>query len=135
MLRLIYCDNNSSYEELLEKEGSVSIPHRNLQNLAIEMYKVKNELAPMITANAFTTIPENHYDFRNHNGFRLPFARTVYHSTESISYLGPKIWDIVPTELKNAQSLNSFKKSIRKWIPNNCHCRLCKRYVDGVGFL
>ena len=46
-----------------------------------------------------------------------------------------RIWDIVPTDLNNTQSLNSFKKSIRKWIPNNCPCRLCKRYVGGVGFL
>ena len=97
--------------------------------------KVKNELAPMITANVFTTIPENHYNLRNYNGFRLPFSRTFYHGTECISYLGPKIWNIVPIELKNTQSLNSFKKSIRKWIPNSCPCRLCKSYVDGVGFL
>ena len=106
-----------------------------IYNLAIEICKFKNELAPMITANVFTTTPENHYNLRNYNGFRSPFARTVYHGTESMSYLGPKIWDIVPIELKNAQSLNSFKKSIRKWIPNNCPCRLSKRYVDGVGFL
>ena len=88
----------------------------------------------MIIANAFTTVPENHY-LSNYNGFRFPFARTVYHGTESISYLGPKVWAIVPIELKNAQSFNSFKKSIRKWILNNCPCRLCKRYVEGVGFL
>ena len=99
------------------------------------MYKGKNELAPMITANVFTTIPENHYNIRNYNVSRLSFARTVYHDTESISHLGPKIWDIAPTEIKNAQSLNSFKKSIRKWIPNNCPCRLCNRYVDGAGVL
>ena len=37
------------------------------------------------------------------------FGRTVYHGTGSISYLGPKIWDIVPIELKNVQSLNCFK--------------------------
>ena len=91
-LRLIYCDKNSSYEELLEKDGSVSIRHRNIQNLAIEIYKVKNELAPMTTANIFTAILQvYHYNLRNYNGFRLPFARTVYHDTESISYLGPKI--------------------------------------------
>ena len=67
--------------------------------------------------------------------FSLHFSRAVYHDTENISYLEPKIWDIVCIELKNTQSLNSFKKSIRKWKPNNCPCRLCKRYVDGVGFL
>ena len=124
-LKLIYSDKNSYYEELLEKDGSVCIHHRNIQNLAIEMYKVKNELAPIITANVFTRIPENHYNLRKYICFRLPFARTVYHGIESISYLGPKIWDIVPIELKNAQSLNVSKKSIRKWIPNSCPCRLC----------
>ena len=37
-----------------------------MQYLAIEMHKVKNELAPMITANVFTTILENHYNPRNY---------------------------------------------------------------------
>ena len=54
------------------------------------MYKVKNELAPMINANVFTTIHEKHCNLRNYNGFRLPFARTVYHGTQSIPHLGPK---------------------------------------------
>ena len=105
-LRLIYCDKNSSYEELLEKGWSASIHHRNVQNLAIKMYKVKNELASMITANVFTAIPKKR--LQSYNGFRLPFVRTVYHAIESVMYLGPQIWDIVTVELKNVQSLNSF---------------------------
>ena len=52
----------------------------------------------MITANVFTRMPENHYNFRHQSDFIVPFARTIYHGTESISYLGPKIWDIVPSE-------------------------------------
>ena len=60
-LRLIYCDKTSSYEELLGKDGSVSIYHRNMQSLAIEMYKVKNEFATTITANIFGTMPKNLY--------------------------------------------------------------------------
>ena len=61
-LRLIYCNKNSSYEELLEKDRSASIHHRDVQNSAIRMYKVKNELALMITANVFTTISKNCYN-------------------------------------------------------------------------
>ena len=41
------------------------------------MYKVKNELAPMITPNVFTTIPESHYNLHNYNGFRLPLVGSL----------------------------------------------------------
>ena len=39
-LRLIYNDKRSSFEDLLEKDNPVSIHHKNLQALAIEMFKV-----------------------------------------------------------------------------------------------
>ena len=48
-LRLIYSDKKSSCENLLEKESSVSIHHKNIQALAIEMFKVKHKLCPEIT--------------------------------------------------------------------------------------
>ena len=64
------------------------------------MYKLKNEIFPIITANVFTRMPENHYNFRHLSDLIVPFARTVYHGTENISYLGPKILDIVPSKLK-----------------------------------
>ena len=39
-LRLIYNDKQLTFEELLEKDDSVSIHIRNLQTLPIEMYKL-----------------------------------------------------------------------------------------------
>ena len=42
-LRIIYNDKQPSYEELLIKDGTVSIHHRNIQTLATEMFRVKNE--------------------------------------------------------------------------------------------
>ena len=44
-LRIVYKDSISSFAVLLEKSGSVSIHHRNLQALAIDIYKVLNNLS------------------------------------------------------------------------------------------
>ena len=41
-LRLIRNDKLSPYAELLEKDGSVSVHHRNIQSLAIEMLQIKH---------------------------------------------------------------------------------------------
>ena len=83
----------------------------------------------------FARETESHYNLRRCNDFRIPSIRTVYHGSENISFLGPKIWNILPDEIKQQTSLNSLKKSLKKWKPQDCPCRLCKVYVNGVGFL
>ena len=47
-LRITYSDRSSSFVDLLKKDNSVSIHHRNVQALATEMFKVKNNIAPEI---------------------------------------------------------------------------------------
>ena len=52
-LRVIYKDKNSNFENLLEKDNSVSIYYRNVQTLAIEMYKVASGTSPEIMNEIF----------------------------------------------------------------------------------
>ena len=134
-LRIVFSDKQSSFKTLLEKDSSVSIHNRNLQILATEMYKIKNNLSPPIIADLFEQRNEQHYNLRNWAQFSLPAIRTVYHGSESISFLGPKIWNMLPDKLKNANSLEVFKASIKSWKPENCPCRLCRLYVQNVGFI
>ena len=133
-LELIYNDKQSSYEELLIKDSTVSIHYRNIQTLATEMFKVKNEMSPEIICDIFTQRINNHYNLRHFNHFETPFVGTVCNGTESVSYFGPKIWDIVSEEHKTLNNLKSFKESIKNSVPLNCPCRLRKTYVHGVGF-
>ena len=45
-LRITYNDRTSTFEELLNKDNSVSIHHRNLQVLVTQLYQVKCNMAP-----------------------------------------------------------------------------------------
>ena len=44
-LRVVYRDRNSSFKDLLTKDNSVGIYHRYIQSLAIELFKVKENLS------------------------------------------------------------------------------------------
>ena len=78
---------------------------------------------------------DSHYNLRQILQFSRSLAKSVYHGSESISYLGPKIWHMQPDDYKTKQNLDTFKIRIKKWKPENCPCRLCKVYIDRVGFL
>ena len=52
-LRLVYSDKTSTFKELLDKDKSVSVLHKNIQLLATEIYKAVNGLAPTIMNSIF----------------------------------------------------------------------------------
>ena len=62
---------------MLLKDGSVSIHHENILNLANEMFEVKNHLSPEIVADTLFQQPQTQYYLRYHKDFRTP-SRSVY---------------------------------------------------------
>ena len=127
-LCIVYSDKTSSFEKPLETDRSVPIHIRNLQTLATEFFKESKDLAPTIFSE-ISSKRSVQYDLHHASEFSVPNAKSIFHGTESLSYLGPKIWDLVPKEIKELSSLSAFKKAIKKWKPQNCPCRLCKKYI------
>ena len=78
------------------------------------MYKIKNDLSPLIVIELFEQRNEQHYDLRKNSQYTTHPIRTVHHGSESICFLGPKIWNILPDRLKNANSIGAFKMQIKK---------------------
>ena len=132
-LRLIYNDKRSSFEDLLKKDNSVSIHHKNLQALAIEMFKVYTKTSPEIMQEVFQVKKQGNYNLRNQKKFVIPQVKSVNHGLESVRFLGPKIWENLPNDLKNKESADSFKTTIKRWKPESCQCRLCKTYFQNIG--
>ena len=73
------------------------------------MCKIKNDLSPLIVTDLFEQRNEQHYGLRKNSQFTISPTRTVCHELETISFLGPKIWNILPDRLKNANSIEAFK--------------------------
>ena len=111
-LRIVYNDHFSSFEELLSKEKSVTVHQRNLHTRATEMYKILNILFPGIMQDIFE-IKSNYYITRNAPPFSSRNIKTVKYGFQIISYMAPKIWGLVPKEMKQVTTLHEFKAKIK----------------------
>ena len=87
-LRVVYRDYNATFSKLFSKDKSVTTHQGNLQLLATETFKTKNELNPKIMEEIFTF--ENvDYNLRNNHVLKI-----VYYGTETLSNLSAKIWNL-----------------------------------------
>ena len=63
-LRIVYQDCASSFTKLLEKDNLTNILNRNIQLLAIKLFKVKNGLSPPFMNEIFVENAQHYYDLR-----------------------------------------------------------------------
>ena len=95
-----YNDKKSNFNELLVKDGSVSIHHQNLQKLVVEIFKVSRDLSPEIVNELFQFREQIRYELRQRSQVQIPLVHSVFIGTKSLKFLGPKIWALVPNETK-----------------------------------
>ena len=133
-LRIVFNDNISSFDELINKSGSVKVHHRNLQSLATEIYKALHNLSSPLMSELFQ-LTDKQYNLRQGKSLITNNIKTVNYGSETISNLAPKIWHLVPDKIKDTDSLNVFKHKIKSWIPPICPCKLCRPYIQHVGFI
>ena len=98
------------------------------------MYKTKNDLESKIMKDTFHFI-QKPYNLRNDPELQRRRNRTVYFGIESISSLTPRIWELIPSDIRSVNSVGIFKEKINFWTTDRCPCRLCKTYIGNVGFI
>ena len=59
-------------------------------------------------------VRQTHYNLRNCHHFTFPSINSVYHGSDSISNLGPRIWNLVPDRLKELNSISCIKNEIKR---------------------
>ena len=73
---------------------------------------------------------------RSGDTFERPNVDSVKKGDRSLRSFGPIVWnEMLPNKFKECKNLSEFKNSIKSWAPDNCHCELCKTYVQGLGYI
>ena len=86
-LRLVYQDYVTTFEDLLKKDNSLSFHHRNIHQVAIEMYKVKHDLCPSFMKEIFSH-KENDQGTRSGDTFERPHVDSVKKGDCSVLLFG-----------------------------------------------
>ena len=135
-LRTIHRDEHSTFDELLSRDNSVTIHHRNIRTLAVEMYKIQQGLSPEFMNDIFpkrelSKIESVAGNTRNQNHFYNPVnPKTISWGLEA---LRPKGMVCHPNDIKESSTLEKFKAIIKKWKPTDYPCKLCKIYIQSLG--
>ena len=75
------------------------------------------------------------YNLRSQTGFARNCVNTNKFGPNSLRYFASKVWSMVPLEIKNSESVEIFETKIRNWEPEDCHCYVCKTYINNLAFV
>ena len=99
------------------------------------MFEVSIGLNLEIVNKLFQFREQIPYELRQRLQFQIPWVHSVFNDTESLKFLCPKIWALIPNEMKQLESLGKFRNVIKQWKPTSCPCRRCKRSIHRIRFL
>ena len=99
-----------------------------------EVYKIVNSIASAIL-NSLFQFRCNTNNILNFQEIYTEKRKTVKYGTETVTYRAPFFWVTLHTKYKKAKYLDEFKSKIKPWKCNFCQFRLCKKYVQKLGFI
>lgn len=126
-LRLVVNDFGANYEEMCREEQQLKIHKKCIKQVAVQMFKIKRNISPQYLQSLFTN-RETHYNMRDNNQFIIPHFNTVNYGKKSLNYYGAKLWSYIPIEIKESNSLASFKSAVTTWLGN-------LDVIDNIDFL
>ena len=84
------------------------------------MFKVSRGLNPETVNELFQFREQISYKLRQRLQFQIAWVHSLFSGTESLKFLGPKIWALVPNELKKSESLEKSRNAIKQWSLTSC---------------
>ena len=119
ILRFIFKDFNSEYNNLLKRAGTVNLKDKCLQNMILTIFKCLHfSDYPRCLKNMFR-LRSSTYSLRGHNILCLPKPLTTSYGINSFSYLAAISWNSLPDHHRPISDLTtSFRRLLSTWYNN-----------------
>ena len=112
--------------ELFTELKWMMFPERVRYQKAILMYKIMHNLTPPYLSNIFKFSSEVHNRALRSTTENLLYVPkpNIEIYRKSLAYSGSKIWNSIPEQIRNANSLQQFRKRYLEWAANEDHSSL-----------
>ena len=97
-------------------------------------------LSSLIVSDIFSLGENSFYNLRlgvtiNRQNIRTRKSVQYNLFRKTVSTIGAILQNALPAELKNAESLKIFKQKVKLWSPNDCPCKICRKFVKNLGYI
>ena len=131
--RVTYQDRISSFSELLNLDKSVSTHYRNIKYFIMEIYELKMDFSSPIMSDIFSLNEKSSYNLRSGVTMNRRNIRTSKCSFQTVSTIRAILWNNLPAELKNSESLKLFKQKTKLW--DDCPYKICRKFMKNLGYI
>ena len=74
-----------------------------------------------------TGLKKHRLTLKTANKSKIPQARTTCYGLETTSFLGIGLWQALPNDMKQSDTLSSFNRRIKTWKRKECKCLMLSR--------
>lgn len=117
---ILKCDYRTPKKYMLNCLEWLSISQRIKFNTLVMIFKIKNNMLPNYIRSEINFVNDmSERTLRNSNDFRLPNFKSEL-TRNSIFYQGLKIFNELPSKIKEIKTLSTFKTQCKKHIIQSC---------------
>ena len=114
---ILKSDFDTSSASMFQELGWMPVESRINYNKAVLTYKALNNMTPDYITKLLTPMSQAHSrNLRSseNNELYVPFSQTKLYSG-AFSCSAPRLWNSFPQAVRNAESLNVFKRNVKPW--------------------
>ena len=127
-LRTVYNDTSFTFQELLQRNRSLIIHHKNIQTLTTEVFKVVNKICPSIMK-----ISEKTDLYQKISRNETTKSKNCPEWSRNCSLSGSS--SMVSCSCGSLPNVNQFQSKAKHWECTQCPCKLCKTYLRNIVYL